>query len=147
MPYIKIMLHLVWTTKNHQKIIDKKLKSRLLPHIKDYAKSKDTFIDTINAVEDHAHALVYLNSDITVSKIMQYIKGESSHWVNENKLTNFHFEWQDEYFAVSVSESLIPKVREYIKNQEEHHKLKTFQEEYKEFMEKYGFKLLGTKVH
>ena len=52
------------------------------------------------------------------------------------------FEWQDDYFAVSVSESGINSVREYIKNQEEHHKKKTFQEEYDEFMKRYGFTLL-----
>jgi REP element-mobilizing transposase RayT len=67
------------------------------------------------------------------------IKGESSFWINKNKLTIEKFEWQDEYFAVSVSESMLDKVRDYIKNQEEHHRKKTFQEEYDEFISKYGF--------
>jgi REP element-mobilizing transposase RayT len=71
---------------------------------------------------------------------MQLIKGESSFWINKNELTKEKFEWQDEYFAVSVSESMIDKVREYIKKQEEHHSTKTFQEEYDEFISKYGFK-------
>jgi hypothetical protein len=62
--------------------------------------------------------------------------------MNKNKLTPQKFEWQDDYFAVSVSESGINSVREYIKNQEEHHAKKTFQEEYDEFMEKYGFALI-----
>jgi putative transposase len=146
MPFIKILLHLVWTTKDRQKLINKDLKPQLLSHINEYSKEKDIFIDSINAVEDHVHALVYLNVDMAVSKLMQFLKGESSHWVNKNKLTKFHFEWQDEYFAVSVSESNAPRVREYINNQEEHHRLKTFDEEYREFISKYGFKVLGTKV-
>lgn len=146
MPFTKILLHLVWTTKNHQKIINKNLKPQLLSHIIENAKSKSIYIEKINAAEEHIHALVYLDPEMAVSKLMQHIKGESSHWVNQNKLTKFNFEWQDEYFAVSVSESIAPKVREYIKNQEEHHRVKTFAEEYKEFMQKYGFKLLGTKV-
>ena len=61
---------------------------------------------------------------------MQLIKGESSFWINKNNLTKMKFEWQDEYYAVSVSESMIENVRTYIKNQEKHHKGKPFNEEY-----------------
>jgi putative transposase len=70
---------------------------------------------------------------------MQLLKGESSFWINKNKLTKQKFEWQEEYFAGSVSESIIDKVRDYIKNQEIHHKKKTFQEEYDEIISKFGF--------
>lgn len=76
---------------------------------------------------------------------MQLIKGESSFWINKNELTKSKFEWQDEYFAVSVSESIIDKVRNYIKNQESHHSKKTFQEEYDEFISKYGFEKFEDK--
>ena len=65
---------------------------------------------------------------------MQLIKGESSFWINKNKITSTKFEWQDDYFAVSVSESGVDAMREYIKNQEEHHTKKTFQQEYDEFI-------------
>ena len=65
--------------------------------------------------------------------------GESSHWINENRIFKKKFEWQDEYFAVSVSESAVNRVRDYIKNQEEHHRKKSFMEESNEFMRKYGF--------
>lgn len=70
------------------------------------------------------------------------MKGESTHWINENKLTSYYFEWQDEYIAISVSESQLEKVREYIKNQEEYHRKKSFKEEYDLFMEKHGFRYL-----
>lgn len=83
---------------------------------------------------------------MSISKHMQLIKGESSHWINENNLSKCHFEWAEEYFAVSVSESIAQKVRYYIKNQEEHHKIKTFDEEYKDFIKKFGFNKPGTKV-
>ena len=76
---------------------------------------------------------------------MQLIKGESSFWINKHQLTKQKFEWQDEYFAVSVSESVVDKVRNYIKNQEIHHAKKTFQEEYDEFIDKYGFKKINDK--
>lgn len=72
-------------------------------------------------------------------KIMQLIKGESSYWINKQNLLKEKFEWQDGYFAVSVSESVVDKVRNYIKNQEAHHTHKTWENEYNEFIEKYGF--------
>jgi REP element-mobilizing transposase RayT len=67
------------------------------------------------------------------------LKGESSFWINKNKIFRGNFKWQDEYFAVSVSESAVDRVREYIKNQENHHKKKPFNDEYQEFMCKYKF--------
>lgn len=146
MPYTKILLHLVWSTENRQKLISKDLKPILLSHIKEYSIEKSIHINTINAVEEHIHALVSLNADMSVSNLMQFLKGESSHWINKNKLLKHHFNWAEEYFAVSVSESIGNRVSVYINNQEEHHRIKTFQEEYQEFMQKYGFKLLGTKV-
>jgi REP element-mobilizing transposase RayT len=74
-----------------------------------------------------------------IDKILMLLKGESSYWTNKNNLLREKFEWQDEYFAVSVSESALNRVRDYIKNQEEHHRKRSFQEEYDEFMRKYGF--------
>ncbi|ELR71800.1 Putative transposase [Fulvivirga imtechensis AK7] len=70
---------------------------------------------------------------------MQLIKGESSFWINQKKLTESRFGWQDEYYAVSVSESQVNRVREYIKNQEIHHQKKDFEQEHQEFVRRYGF--------
>ena len=72
---------------------------------------------------------------------MQLIKGESAFWANKLQLIKPQLQWADEYFAVSVSESQLNKVREYIKSQEEHHKKVSFQEEYDKFIDKYSFKL------
>ena len=68
---------------------------------------------------------------------MQLIKGESSFWINKNRLVKTRFEWQDEYFAVSVSELLITGVRKYIANQEEHHRRKSFDDEFEGFMQRF----------
>ncbi|OGU60332.1 MAG: transposase, partial [Ignavibacteria bacterium RBG_13_36_8] len=111
----------------------------LLDHIRENAKSKNIFIDTINCTEDHIHVLVSLGIDQTISKIVRLIKSESSYWINKHKLSNHKFEWQDDYFAVSVSESGIDTVRKYIAHQEEHHKKKSFGDEYREFLIKYNF--------
>ena len=71
---------------------------------------------------------------MSISKVMQLIKGESAYWINKEKLTKSKFEWADEYYAGSVSESVLPIVRAYIDRQEEHHKKKTFEQEYDEFI-------------
>ncbi|MBV6420619.1 MAG: hypothetical protein DAHOPDDO_01876 [Ignavibacteriaceae bacterium] len=134
MPYIKIWIHLIFSTKNREKIITKELKPKLLTHIKENSIAKNIFIICMNCVDDHIHILLSLGNDKTVSKVAQLIKGESSFWVNRNKLTIGKFEWQDDYISVSVSESVVDKVKEYINNQEEHHKKKTFSEEYEDFI-------------
>lgn len=140
MPYIKTYIHFVWSTKNRFPFLDnKELRQKVWHHIKKNANEKGIFVDFVNGYTDHCHCLVSLGADQTIQKTMQLIKGESSFWINKNKLCLNKFEWQDEYFAVSVSESMIDIVRNYIKKQEEHHSKQSFQEEYDEFMAKYEF--------
>ena len=142
MPYINVYLHIIWSTKNRAKIITKELKPLLLEHIKINAIKKGIFIDRINCVMDHIHLIISLGSDQTIGKIVQLIKGESSHWVNKNKMTKGKFEWQDDYIAVSTSKSILDKIRKYIANQEEHHRVISFAEEVDEIRKKYRFKNL-----
>jgi len=138
MPYVKLMIHFMWATKNRERIISRELKPLLLEHIKDNAKKKGIYIDRVNCVQDHIHVPVSLGTDQTVAKVTQLIKGESSFWVNGQGLMHGKFEWQDDYIALSVSESMVDRVRAYIDNQEAHHARKTFDEEYKEFLKLSG---------
>src|SRR5690554_413975 len=140
MPFIKVYIHFVWSTKNRYPFLDsKELRQKVWNHIRENGKKKGIFIDFVNGYTDHCHCLVSLCVDQTIQKVMQLIKGESSFWINKNELTRVKFEWQDEYYGVSVSESDIQNVREYIKNQEQHHSKKPFKDEYDEFITKYGF--------
>lgn len=140
MPFIKIYVHLVFSTKNRIPYLDKpELRVKVWKHIKENASEKGIYLDMINGYFDHCHCLISLGSNQNLEKIVQLIKGESSNWINKNQLTKEKFSWQDEYFAVSVSESMIDSVRNYIKNQEKHHQKKTFSEEYQEFMDRYKF--------
>jgi putative transposase len=134
MPYTKVLIHYIWSTKNREHLITKELKPLLLEHIKANSIKKDIFIDTLNCIPDHIHLLVSLGTEQTIAKTAMLIKGESSYWVNIEQLLKSKFEWQDEYIALSVSYSAIDKVRAYILNQEVHHKKKTFTEEYEEFL-------------
>lgn len=143
MAHVKIWVHVVWGTKNHQPILSKDFRKRLFKHIHENAKEKKIYIDFINGYLDHVHCLLALNADMSLAKVIQLIKGESAHWANTNSLIKPKLEWANEYFAVSISESMLNKVRDYIKNQEEHHKKITFKSENEKFIIKYGFNLHG----
>jgi REP element-mobilizing transposase RayT len=138
MPFIKVYIHFVWSTKEREPFLDSKdLRLMVWHHILENAREKGILIDNINEFAEHCHCLISLKADQSFQNIMHLIEGESSNWINKNKLTRFKFEWQNDYFAVSVSESMIDKVRKYIQNQEQHHLKKTFKEEYDDFMRKY----------
>ena len=143
MAYVRIWVHCVWATKNRTDFITGQNKMPVLTHIRENAEKKGIFIDFMNAHKEHVHCIVSLNSDQCISKVMQLIKGESSFWINKNKLTKTKFEWGDEYYAGSISESDINKVRNYIKYQDEHHRKKSWDEEYKEFLDEYGLQVQG----
>ena len=139
MAFVKIMVHAVWGTKNRYPLLTKEIRTTVIEHIKSNAKIKDIFIDRLNGHTEHLHCLFALNADMSVSKAMQLIKGESAHWINKKKITPSYFEWADEYYAVSVSESMLDRVRAYIDGQEEHHQKSTYTQECNEFIKKYKF--------
>lgn len=139
MSYTKIWLHCVWSTKNRENTILHSFRPVLLSHFREQAQEKNIFLDYINAHKDHVHALINLGRNHTIADVMHQLKGESSYWINKMKVMPFKFSWQDDYFAVSVSHSHVEKVRKYIKNQDEHHKKMSWDEEVELFLEKYDF--------
>ncbi|WP_347216474.1 IS200/IS605 family transposase [Chryseobacterium sp.] len=142
MSFIKIYVHLVFSTRSRVPYLNTfDLRIKVWKHIKEYATEKGIFLDMINGYSDHCHCLISLGSDQNIEKVVQLLKGESSYWINKNQLTKDKFSWQDEYFAISVSETKLGAVRNYIKNQEKHHQKKSFTDEYQEFIEKYNFKM------
>ncbi len=141
MPFIKVYIHVVFSTKNRIPYLNTSaLRVKVWKHIKENASEKRIFVDVVNGYSDHCHCLISLGSDQNIGKVIQLLKGESSFWINKNQLTKIKFAWQEEYFAVSVSESMVDTVRNYIINQEKHHQQKTFAEECKEFLDKFNFK-------
>ena len=139
MAYVKNWLHCVWGTKNHFPFLMDVNKYEIIHHIRENAKSKGIYVDFVNGHREHLHCLLLLDCDQTLSKVMQLIKGESSYWINKNRIMKTRFEWADEYYGVSVSESDIDKVREYIKNQEVHHRRRTWEEECRDIFRECGF--------
>ena len=139
MPFTRILIHAVWGTKNREPLLTQEKLFLVINHIKENAITKGIYITDINGHIDHLHCIISLNRDLSIAKTMQLIKGESSFWANKEKIFLHRFEWADEYYAVSVSESQLQKVKDYIANQPEHHKKKTFKQECDEFLAKYRF--------
>ena len=139
MPWVKVWLHFVWSTKDRLPHLTDEVRFKVFEHIRENARGKGIHIDFINGYLDHVHCLISLGTGQTLEKIMQLIKGESSFWINKNKLTKTKFAWQDEYFVVSVNESTLPSVRKYIANQEEHHQKVSFNDEFEVFLKRAGF--------
>jgi putative transposase len=144
MSFVKIWVHLVFATKNREPLLTKEFRYDLYKHIIENCKEKEIFLQAINGYTDHIHCLISLGKDQNISKVSQLIKGESSFWINKNNLTTEKFGWQDDYFAVSVSESQVETVISYIKNEEVHHAKKSFDEEVNELMTKYGWNIISS---
>jgi putative transposase len=143
MSFVRIWVHLVFSTKNRYPFLNSnELRKQVFDHMLENARQKGIWMDCINGYSEHVHCLISLGREQTLSYVAQLIKGESSFWINKNKLTRSKFAWQDDYYAVSVSESHVEQVRVYIKSQEDHHKLKSFEEEIEVFMKKYGFSVV-----
>ena len=139
MPWVKVWLHFVWSTKDRHPYLKEEIRNRVLDHIRINAREKGIHIDFINGYVEHVHCLISLGTDQTIEKLMQLIKGESSFWINKNKLTKTKFEWQNDYFVASVSELNLEKVRKYIAKQEEHHRKVPFAQEFDDLLLRAGF--------
>ncbi len=138
MSWTRILVHLVFTTKNRVPLLrTPEIRKEVFQHIKGNAAQKGVLLNCINGYDDHAHCLLALGKEQSVSQVAQLIKGESSYWINKNKVTPGKFSWQDDYWAVSVGDSQVDTLRNYIYTQEEHHKKSSFAEELQKLLEKY----------
>jgi REP element-mobilizing transposase RayT len=137
MSYVRIWLHCVWTTKDRVPYLRDQIRDEVISHIRENAKLKSIYIDHINGYHEHLHALISLGGKQNTSDIMQKIKGESSYWINKNELTRLKFEWQDDFYSVSIGMSHLDYLREYIRNQVRHHHNISFEEELSKIIEEY----------
>jgi REP element-mobilizing transposase RayT len=127
----------VWTTKDRVPYLRDQIRDEVISHIRENAKLKDIYVDHINGYNEHLHSIISLGGKQNISDIMQKIKGESSHWINKNKLTKFKFGWQDDFYSVSIGVSQLDNLREYIRNQVYHHQKVSFQDELDKIIEEY----------
>lgn len=113
------------------------IRDKVILHIRDNAQKKGIYIDHLNGYKQHLHALISLGGKQNVSDVMQLIKGESSYWINENKLVSTRFEWQDDFYSVSVGISQLYTIRQYIRNQPGHHAAVSLEEELDDLIKEY----------
>ena len=133
--YHQIYIQTVFPVKYRNSVIDKTWKEQLCAVMGNLINEDGCKTMLVNGVEDHVHCFFGLKPSISVSDLMKNVKAKSSKWVNEQKLTKERFEWQDGFGAFSYGHSQINNVFQYIKNQEEHHRTKTFKEEYLKFLD------------
>ena len=136
--FSNLLYHIVYSTKDRIPLIDGDLREPLYEYIGGIIRGERGILLEIGGVPDHVHLLAKFKTDIAVSMMVQKIKGKSSGWVNERSSRTERFEWQAGYGIFSVSESLVDKVRRYIRNQEEHHKKVSFKDELISLLKKNG---------
>jgi Transposase and inactivated derivatives len=134
----KLFVHIIYHTKTTSVIIRKEDRNDLYAYIGAIIKDKNSIPILINGVEDHVHILCVMSKNITLAKLVEEIKGNSSRWIKTLNPYYKNFAWQGGYGGFSVSPSLHDKTKKYIANQEEHHKKITFQEEYIMFLKEYN---------
>lgn len=135
--FTQIHIQVVFAVQNRECIILNSWKDELYKYITGIIKQNNHKLLAINGMPDHVHILIGMRPSQSLSDLMQDIKGSSSKWINETKLIRSRFSWQEGYGAFSYSKSHLSRVIKYIENQETHHKKKNFNEEYKEFLEKF----------
>jgi putative transposase len=138
MSFVRILVHTVWTTKNRIPYLNDTIREDVIQHIRQNAVIKKIYIDHINGEKEHIHALISLSKNQSIAEIMQYIKGESSFWINKQQITMGKFEWQDDYYGVSIGISQLETLREYIRNQVIHHRKTSFEDELDVLIREYG---------
>ena len=135
--FTKLNYHIVFATKRRSPLIIGELQTRLYEYLGGIIRAKSGHLVEVGGVADHIHLLAQLSPKFAISDVIRDIKGSSSAWVNAEKLSQQHFEWQKGYGAFTVSYSSCGSVQNYIRNQEEHHRRRSFEEEYIDFLERH----------
>jgi REP element-mobilizing transposase RayT len=136
--YLSNLVHYIFSTKERFPFIDQGLESRLWPYMGGIARENGMKALAVGGTTDHVHTLLSLPATLSVAKAIQLIKGGSSKWVHDELPRYRKFAWQDGYGAFSVGASQVKSVITYIDGQREHHRKKTFEEEFLEFLDRYG---------
>ncbi|MBZ4201974.1 MAG: IS200/IS605 family transposase [Methylovulum sp.] len=135
--YTQIHIQAVFSVQNRDCVIQKTWKDELYKYISGIISNHGHKVLAINGMPDHVHVFFGMRPTQSLSDVMQDLKGDSSKWINQKGFVIGRFSWQEGYGAFSYSKSHVNAVIEYVKNQEEHHRNKTFIEEYHEFFKKF----------
>jgi REP element-mobilizing transposase RayT len=134
----EIYIHLVFSTKNRQRVLPSELKTDLHSYMGGILRDLGCLPVEINTEPDHAHLLFVLSRTVTLAEVVGEVKKGSTNWLQRKHpdLTQFH--WQSGYGAFSVSKSKVEIVRAHIRDQQQHHQSRTFQEEFRSLLQRHG---------
>jgi putative transposase len=132
------LYHCVWSTKGRRPILTPEIQARLWPYLGGIARANKTPALAIGGVADHVHILLSLPPTLTISKTIQLLKGNSSKWLHEEFQDIRSFNWQEGYGAFTIGLSGVSETKSYITTQAEHHQKKSFQDEFRSFLDKHG---------
>ena len=135
--FSQIYIQVVFAVQGRQSLIQKSWEDELYKYITGIIQNKNQKLLAINGMPDHIHILIGMKPSCCLSDLVMEVKKASNKFVNEKKFCQKRFKWQDGFGAFSYSHSSLDRVISYVNNQKEHHKKKTFKQEYKEFMKKF----------
>jgi putative transposase len=136
--YTNLLYHIVFSTKNRIPMVSDSLQPDLYSYIGGIIRGEGGILLEVGGMPDHVHLLTKFKPSKSVSEMLNRIKAKSSKWANDEKLNNRSFDWQDGYSAFTVSESQVEPVRHYIRDQPNHHRRLTFQDEIRALLGKHG---------
>ena len=132
----EIYIHIIFSTKNRTDLISPDIEDELFAYIGSFSGKNDSKLISAGGTENHLHLLISMSKKIKLSELVGKIKRDSSKWIKTKNITSFG--WQDGYGAFSVGPTQIDGVKEYIANQKKHHSKKSFEDEFRYFLEKYN---------
>jgi len=136
--YTALFSHVIFSTHDREPVLTSEYRDRLWAYMGGIARTNNFHAISIGGFFDHAHMLIKVPAILPIAKAVQLIKGGSSKWIHENSASLHGFQWQVGYGAFSIGASQVESVIKYISGQEEHHRTRTFQEEYLDFLKKYN---------
>jgi putative transposase len=144
--YSRVWLHLVWATLERRPLLPPSAAAKLSAFLTEYANAKGIYMKINFVNPDHVHALVDLPTSMSIEEMLHLLKGSSSHWINQGDLVPGKFAWGRGYGVFSVSNSGVAEVARYIATQEEHHRKRSFPDELKLLVERYGLQWKNDKT-
>jgi putative transposase len=132
--YSQIYIQAVFVVQDRESLIQKEWRDEMEKYMTGIVQNRGNKLIKIGGMPDHVHLFFGMKTTENVADVMKWVKGSSSEWINEQKFSPHKFQWQAGYGAFSYSQSQVDTVVKYIENQEEHHRHKTFRQEYMEFL-------------
>jgi len=132
-----ILVHVIFSTKNRAALIETEIEAELYPYLASICGACKSPAHALGGTADHVHIALSLGRTIAISDLMEEIKRSSSKWIKAKGPQYTGFAWQNGYGAFSIGQSQLPSLKRYIANQKEHHRRRTFQEEFREFLKRY----------